>query len=311
MVDNSERRELAIRAAWLYHERGFTQQAVADRLGISRSTISRLLADAERDGIVRVTVTEPLPETARLAEDLIERYDLEAATVEISLDRGAAMDAAATAMARRLEHMVTGGPITIAAGWGRTLSRSAQLTRKTHTTEVVIVDAFGHTTTDEFTSAVEVTNTLGSKFGARVMHMPSPGFAATAEIAHNFLESEPVCRAMERARAADAILVSVGVASDQSLLLAEGLLTQSKMKGIVAAGGVGEVFGRYYDAAGDAVEPQALHPVSLTLDDLRAARRVIAVAGGSEKAAAIKGALAAGIVNELAVDDGLAEILLA
>ncbi len=311
MVENSERRELAIRAAWLYHERGFTQQAVADRLGISRSTISRLLADAERAGIVRVIVTEPLPETARLAEELIERYALEAATVELSLDRDSAMEAAATAMARRLEHMVAAGPITIAAGWGRTLSRSAQLARKVPTSGVVIVDAFGHTTTDEFTSTVEVTNTLGSKFGARVMHMPSPGFAATAEIADNFLESEPVCRAMERARAADATLVSVGVASDQSLLLAEGLLTESTMNRIVEAGAVGEVFGRYYDASGDAVEPQALHPVSLTLDDLRNARRVIAVAGGPEKAGAIKGALAAGIVKELAVDDGLAEILLA
>ena len=40
-------------------------------------------------------------------------------------------------------------------------------------------------------------------------------------------------------------------------------------------------------------------------------RRVIAVAGGPEKAAAIRAALAGGIVHEIVIDDGLAESLLA
>ncbi len=310
MVESTERKELAIRAAWLYHERGFTQQAVADRLGISRSTVSRLLANAEREGIIRVTVTEPLPEAARLAEDLIERYDLKGATVELSLDKEPPAGAAAAAMARRLENMTTAGPITVAAGWGRTLSLSAHAVRRVHTSGVVLVDAFGHTTTDEIAAAVEVTNTLGLKFGAKVMHMPSPAFAPSAEIADHFMESPPVATALERARTADVVLVSVGIVGPDSLLLKEGFVSKEQMDRLVAAGAVGEIFGLYYDAAGVAVEPQVLHPVSLTLDDLRAAERVIAVAGGLEKIDAIKGALASGIVNELAVDDGLAKALL-
>ena len=310
MAENKTRRELEIRAAWLYHERGLNQQAVADRLGISRSTISRLLADAERDGIVRVIVTEPLPETARLAEALIEKYGLEGATVELALAGEAPMDAAGAALARRLESMVGAGPMTIAAGWGRTLGRAAQTARSLHTSGVVLVDAFGHTTTDDIAPAVEVTNNLGMKFGARVMHMPSPGFAPNSEIAAMFFESEPVARALERARTADVVLVAVGVVGPESLLVDAGYLKAAAMERIIDAGAVGEVFGLYFDADGNAVEPGALHPVSLTLDDLRASRRVIAAAGGREKTAAVKGAMAAGIVGELAIDDSLAEALL-
>jgi DNA-binding transcriptional regulator LsrR (DeoR family) len=310
MVENKVRRELAIRAAWLYHERGFNQQAVADRLGISRSTISRLLADAEREGIVRVIVTQPLPETARLAEELIERYKLDRAAVELALEGEPAMDAAATAMARRIENMVSAGPVTIAAGWGRTLGRSAQLARSMHTSGVVLVDAFGHTTTDEIAPAVEVSNSLGMKFGARVMHIPSPGFATSAEIAENFLGSEPVATALNRARAADAVLVAVGVVGPESLLVDAGYLDSGVMEEIMDAGGVGEVFGLYFDAEGRAIRPDALHPVSLTLDDLRNCHRVIAAAGGTEKAAAIRGAIKAGIIDEIAVDNSLAEALL-
>ncbi len=310
MVENNTRRELAIRAAWLYHERGFNQQAVADRLGISRSTISRLLADAEREGIVRVMVTESLPETARLAEALIEEYGLEGATVELALEGEAPMDAAGTAMARRLESLVAAGPMTIAAGWGRTLGKAAQTARSLHTSGVVLVDAFGHTTTDDIAPAVEVTNNLGMKFGARVMHMPSPGFAPSSEIAAMFFESEPVATALERARAADVVMVAVGVVGPDSLLLSASYMKPAVMKRIIDAGAVGEVFGRYFDGEGNAVEPDALHPVSLTLDDLRSSRRVIAAAGGREKTAAVKGAIAAGIVDELAIDDSLAEALL-
>ncbi|MCP4967021.1 MAG: MarR family transcriptional regulator [bacterium] len=310
MEENKNRRELAIRASWLYHERGFNQQAVADRLGISRSTISRLLADAEREGIVRVIVTEPLPETAQLAEDLIEKYQLEGATVELALEDENPRDAAATAMARRLESMVSAGPVTIAAGWGRTLGRAAQTARSLHTTGVVLVDAFGHTTTADIAPAVEVTNNLGIKYGAKVMHIPSPGFAPNAEIGGNFYDSEPVATALERARTADAVLVAVGVVGPESLLVDAGYMSAAAMDRVIAAGGVGEVFGLYFDAEGNAVEPETLYPISLSLDDLRASRRVIAAAGGRDKTMAVKGAIAAGIVDELAIDHTLAEALL-
>ena len=310
MNEHNSRREQTIRAAWLYHERGLNQQAVADRLGVSRSTVSRLLTDAERDGIVRVTVTVPVPETASIAERLIERYELAGATVELTLDGESPREVAATAMARRLEHMVANGPSTIAAGWGRTLGAAAQRARSTHTSGVTIVDAFGHTTAEHIAPAVEVTNTLGSKFGAKVTHIPSPGFAPTAEIAVNFFESESVATALERARNADMVMVAIGIVGAESLLVQAGYLDEQAMSEIVTAGAVGEVFGRYFDANGDPVMPQALHPVALTLDDLRACRRVIAAAGGADKAAAVQGAIAAGIIDELAVDDTLAQALL-
>ncbi|MCP3975575.1 MAG: MarR family transcriptional regulator [bacterium] len=310
MTEINPRRELTIRAAWLYHERALNQQAVADRLGVSRSTVSRLLADAEREGIVRVTVTESLPESARLAEGLIERYGLEGATVELALEGETPRDAAGTAMARRLEHAVAAGSTTIAAGWGRTLGRAAQIARSMHTSGVTIIDAFGHTTTPDIAPAVEVTNNLGLRYGAKVMHIPSPGFAPNAAVAANFYDSESVSTTLERARAADMTMVAVGVVGPESLLITAGYMTHAQMDEIIEAGAVGEVFGIYFDAEGNTVEQDALHPISLTLDDLRASRRVIAAVGGTDKTEAVKGAIATGAIHELAIDDSLARALL-
>lgn len=311
MLDDNPRREQTIRAAWLYHERGLNQQAVADRLAVSRSTVSRLLADAERLGIVRVTLTEPVPEAAGLAERLIERFGLAGATVELTLDGESPLEAAATALAHRIEHMVANGSITIATGWGRTLGTAAQRVRRMHTSGVTIVDAFGHTTTNEIANAVEVSNTLGQKLGARVMHIPSPGFASTAEVASNFYDSEPVATTLDLARSADVVIVAVGVIGQDSLLRSAGYIDEATMRAVMDDGAIAEIFGRYFDAAGKLVRPDALHPISLTLDDLRRSKRVIAAVGGETKAEAVRGALATGVIDELATDDTLAKALLA
>jgi DNA-binding transcriptional regulator LsrR (DeoR family) len=310
MAEDDTRQNLAIRVAWLYHDRQLTQQEIADRLGLSRSTISRVLTEAERDGIIRVVITQPLPESARLAEALIERYELAGAIVGTELDGESPALAAAIATARRLESIAASGSVTIAAGWGRTIALSAGETRPIPTSDVTLVDAFGHTTTDDTTAAVEVTNTLARKFDARVMHVPSPGFAPSSEIAGTFLSSPPVARALKKARSADVLLVSVGIIGCESLLVAEGFMTEEAMNDVMAAGAVGEVFGWYFDADGNSVEAPSLHPVALTLNDMRNATRVIGVAGGVDKAAAIHGAMAAGILDEIAIDETLAEELL-
>ncbi len=311
MTESKVRNDLAVRVAWLYHEHGLTQQDIADRLGISRSTISRVLTEAERDGIIRVVITQPLPEAARRAEALIERFDLSSAVVGTNLDDEPPAHAAAAAMARRLENIASSGSVTIAAGWGRTIALSAEATRPIPTTGVIIVDAFGHTTTDATTAAVEVTNVLSRKFDARVVHVPSPGFAASADVAESFMSSPPVARALDHARDADVVVVSVGVTGASSLLIDEGFMTVDSMDEVMEAGAVGEIFGRYFDADGESVVADGLHPIALTIEDLRKALRVIAVAGGAEKAGAIRGALATGVLDELVVDETLAEALLA
>lgn len=310
MTKPNTRNDLAIRVAWLYHDRGLTQQEIADRLGMSRSTISRVLTEAERDGIVRVIITQPLPESARLSEALIERYSLAGAIVGAVLDDEPPARAAAASMARRLEGIASSGNVTIATGWGRTIALCAQEARPLPTSGVMIVDAFGHTTTDDVTAAVEVSNILSRKFDARVMHVPSPGFAPSSELAHSFMSSPPVTRALAKAKTADVAIVSIGVASMESLLIAEGFMTPDSMTKTIDAGAVGEIFGWYFDAQGNSVPVESLHPVALSLDDMRTSTRVIGVAGGDEKADAIKGAIATGVLDEIAVDVTLATALL-
>ena len=76
----STRRMIAT-VAWLYHQRGLRQSAIADRLHISQSRVSRLLEQAVDLGIVRTSVLLPKDEQSILEQELEGAYDLKEAHV--------------------------------------------------------------------------------------------------------------------------------------------------------------------------------------------------------------------------------------
>jgi DNA-binding transcriptional regulator LsrR (DeoR family) len=303
-----ERREFVVETAWLHHEHGLTQEEIARRFSVSRSTVSRALADAERLGIVQVTVTVPMRREAQLAAALGERMGV-TATVGARIGDETSTAAAARAAARLVERISAAGRITIAASWGRTLSATAHLVRPRATVGVTVVDAVGHVGGDQMVPAVDVTRTLAAALGAAVIHLPSPAFVDAPSIA-GLLASGPVRHALHVARTADITVVSVGVVGEASLLRLEGLIDASAMARLEAAGAVGEILGHWYDAQGVEVGVAEAAVVGLSPADLRASRRVVAVAGGAEKAMSLRAALAGGIVHEVVIDDGLAAALL-
>lgn len=304
-----DRAEYLAEVALLHHEYHLTQEEIARRFDVSRSTISRALADAERQGIVQVVVTVPIRRELRLAAEIAARLGV-AARVGIHVgDEGPTMTAARAA-AQLVERIGDAGHATLAVSWGRTLAATARLVRSRITSDVRVVDAVGHPSSERMVPAVDVTRTLAAALGAAVVHLPSPAFVAPGPSRDALVESEPVKRALELARGADITLVSVGVVGAASLLRSEVFVDDAMMARLEAAGAVGEILGRWYDAAGWDVDAGTPAAIGLSLADLRASHRVVGVAGGAEKAAPLRAALAGGIVHEVVIDDGLAEALL-
>ena len=62
------------RAAKLYYDENATQAEVAAALGTSRTTVSRLLSEARRQGIVQISVVQPQPGAPN---DLADRVRME------------------------------------------------------------------------------------------------------------------------------------------------------------------------------------------------------------------------------------------
>jgi DNA-binding transcriptional regulator LsrR (DeoR family) len=98
--------------ARLYYVRDLTQQDIADRLGVSRFKVLRLLEQARAEGVVRFEIDEPAPVDDDLSRALEERYDLATAFV---------VDDVATAAATLLPRVLRADDV-LGVAWGETLA---------------------------------------------------------------------------------------------------------------------------------------------------------------------------------------------
>jgi DNA-binding transcriptional regulator LsrR (DeoR family) len=71
-------RDLLVQASRLYYELGETQNAVADRLGLTRPQVSRLLKRARAEGIVEIRIVDRDTAESPAAEVLRGRFGLDA-----------------------------------------------------------------------------------------------------------------------------------------------------------------------------------------------------------------------------------------
>ena len=71
-------RELLVHASRLYYELGETQSAVAERLGVTRPQVSRLLKRARAEGVVEIRIIDDAAADSPAADVLRRRYGLDA-----------------------------------------------------------------------------------------------------------------------------------------------------------------------------------------------------------------------------------------
>jgi DNA-binding transcriptional regulator LsrR (DeoR family) len=98
--------------ARLYYVRDLTQQQIAERLGVSRFKVLRLLEQARAERVVRFEIDEPAAVDDELSRALEERYGLSTALV---------VDDIAAAAATLLTRVVRSRDV-LGVAWGETLA---------------------------------------------------------------------------------------------------------------------------------------------------------------------------------------------
>lgn len=108
-------------------------------------------------------------------------------------------------------------------------------------------------------------------------------------------------------------LVGVGATEPSRALASSGnVFSSQELKRLASKGAVGDICLRFFDSEGKPVVTELNDRViSIELEQLRKIKRVVAVAGGRRKVAAIRGALLGKLVNVLITDLTTAEQLLA
>jgi DNA-binding transcriptional regulator LsrR (DeoR family) len=313
----NERDDLLAMVASLYYKLNQDQAEIAGRLGVSTSKVSRLLKEAWERGIVEVHIKTPIPRDFSLETALVSRFELtDALVLEAKPDSSpAALVAGAGQLAaiylqRIIPDLPPGATIGVAWGTGVHATVSALPNHLARQIDVVqLMGGVGALVIDW----PDLARMVAAKLGGRHYDLHAPVLVERADVRDLFLAEPSVGEALRRARAVQLALTGIGSLDEQdSSFLRAGLMTRADLATLRALGAIGEMAGRFFDAAGNTAGLEINRRViGVELEDLRRIPKVIAVARGFSKAPAILGALRGHYLDVLATDNLTAQAILA
>ncbi|MDU0341355.1 sugar-binding transcriptional regulator [Bosea rubneri] len=301
-----------VRAAWLYYVEGLTQEQIAEALGLSRIKVVRILAAARNEGIVRIRIDARSARQAALERGLVTSFGLEEAIVVPAARDAASIPALVGYAAGLWLSDMLRDNMSLAVGWGETLHQALRGMQPRQIEAMSVVSLLGGLTHSRSINPSAVARRVADMFGADCFQLTAPVFVSSAEI-RDALWGEPTLRdLLARARAADVALLSIGSLGRDSTLFREGLVPESDLESLRAAGAVGDLLCHFIDAEGRPVD----HPVNRRImavnpSELTGIGLVAIAGGGTNKAPAIRAALRASAAKVLITDEGAADALLA
>jgi DNA-binding transcriptional regulator LsrR (DeoR family) len=309
-LDN--RLDEAARAGWLYYIAGNTQDEIAAKLGISRQTAQRLVALAVSERLVKVRLEHPIAICLDLAERLKERFGFAFAEVtptdptSESTTLGVA-EAGAAEIERQLRAPETK---IIAIGTGRTLKAAIELLPAIEAPDKKIVSLTGNIAPDGSASFYSVIFTMADVVKARHFPMTMPVIATSAEERDLLHQQAMIGGTLALAAKADVAFVGIGDLGAKAPLYEDGFVTREELAALQQSGAVGEITGWAFDKDGELIEGLTNARVASAPIPTVGKCRVIGIAKGPRKFAAIAAAVKGGLVSGLITDEWTAERLL-
>ncbi len=314
----SEDQFLLAEVAQLYYARDFTQEQIAQRIGVSRSNVSRMLKEARAQGMVEIRIHSPLRTVRELQDELASRLGLRECLVLAALDRDSrtfeaadTVDQVAALAARYLRENIAEGD-TVDLGWGRSVHRvvhSRFLREERHVTVVQAMGSIGGSIA-EF-DGVATTARLAGVLGANAHYLHAPMLVADAAVRDGLLRDPHIRKTLEAARQADTLVSSVGTPSHEHGQYLTGYLDDADLRYIREQGAVGDICGAYYARDGSLV-PLEMNERSIALgaQELKSIPNRIGVGSGAEKPPANVGAARSALINVLITDEDTANRML-
>lgn len=296
---------LAANAARRFYLDHASKVEIAQELGLSRFKVARLLELAHARGIVRIDIAFPSDVDAQLSQALRERFKLTHAIVINTPrpDTGGPepfTDLLAPAAARLVADLVDEQDV-LGLAWGRAVTAVSHAFTRLPPCPVVQLTGVHPPTaiTEEAVQAVQRTAAL-SKGTAYPLYAP---LVLPNDLTAHVLRHQPtISRSLEMFRTVTTAVLTVG-AWGPELSTVHDALTGPEREHHRALGVVAEMASLLFDSDGNLVTTGLSERViAVRAEELRRVRRVIAVAGGREKAPAVRAVLKSGLLTGIVTD---------
>jgi DNA-binding transcriptional regulator LsrR (DeoR family) len=303
-----EETRLMTKVAYLYYQQGLKQSLIAEQLDLSQATVSRLLKRAEAAGIVRISVNSPAGIYTQLENELCERYGLKASVVVHCDEENDELIVhhIGSAAAYYVETTIGKDEVVGLSSWSSALLAMVNamhpLAKPTDAKVVQILGGVGNPSAEIYAS--RITERFASLVFGEAVHLPAPGVVSSSDMRNELLKDQFIKEAVTLFDQVTLALVGIGSVEPSKLLASSGnVFSAEELDVLREAGAVGDICLRFFDSMGKpSLTTLDARVISITLEQLRACKRAVGVAGGMRKTEAIRGAIQGGWINVLITD---------
>ncbi len=305
---------LLVKAAEMYYTRHSSQKEIAQHLGVSAATVSRILQEAVEQGVVRVRIVDTANRSLELAARLSERFGLERAEI---IDSGHDRDAwklkkLLGKAAKRLipELCPPGGTVGIGSG-GTIFEMIESLESGDGVQGMRVIPLMGgFATPHPERETNRLVSTMGSALNCTFSYLLAPAVVSSSAARDAFLAESQIARATALWDSADMAIFSIGPGLETSMyvFLSPEFLDIDEAR---ALGAVGDILGRFIDGEGREIDfAFNRRLISIPFERLLRIPHRIGIGGGPSKYRSVRAALKAGIVTALVSDAATCEYIL-
>ena len=296
---------LMVKAAWYYYFENMTQQAIADRLSISRKRVIKLLENARQTGVIQFRLRSDGVGMVEQSQQLIHKYGLKDVFLipAVGEDESHPNESIARAGAMYIADRL-GDNACINVGYGDTLGRTLNHLATMVQSPVTCISLTGGVSN-------YLPNTRSNVFNARLHLIPAPLLASSPEMAAAMRQESSVSEIIRMSELSSFTLVGIGSLGDSATVFRSGVLGQTDMLYQKMHSAVGDVLCHFLDKDGRLIQsPIEDRLISMPLERLQQMHNVIGLAAGREKIEAIRAVLRGGYLDILITDEPTAALLL-
>lgn len=300
--------DLLVRAAESYYIENKTQSQIATQLGISASTVSRLLSRARDEGIVRIQIIRPHGRHAALEQTLRLRYQLVDAVVASvptgDSDEEALRRILGIVAAPAVDALIAPS-ITVGIGRGRSVAALADALQAVATPRhITLVQVMGEYGSQQSPArSAELTRLMAEMYAGTSYFLNAPALVADSALAELLLSTPGVHQIVPWYDQLDMMIVGVGPLRG-SPLEQDGLIRADQIDALDAAGALGDICGHFVEAHGVFIDDvYSGRAIGISAEQLRRCPCVVVVAAGPSKVPMIRALLDARLIHVLVTDE--------
>ncbi|MDR0990547.1 MAG: transcriptional regulator [Propionibacteriaceae bacterium] len=303
-------------AAVRYYIQNETMETIARQLQVSRSSVSRLLAEARRIGVVRISLASETGSRSPTARQLAEIFGITVhlAPVADAASSNTRLERVSRLAAALLSASVHDGAL-VGAAWGLTMANTVRYLERRPLHDAYIVQMSGGTNPQDTAASYvgSILQPLGDAFDARVIPFPVPAFFDYQATKEAMWQERSVRAVIDYQERLDIAIFGIGAIHGRvpSHVYSSGYLDPHDIALLPNEGVVGDVNtvllredGSYADIGLNA-RATGVTPAQMQRIKLR-----IGVVADPSRAAALLGALRAGTITDLVCDDATAHAVL-